>query len=188
MHARSTFTHSRSPWASIVLGALMIAAGSRALAAPPAPTPDGPTSAAPPPTSAATPSVAPSLARDPDALPPGQVWECTNNGQHVFSDKPCGAHASIRQLGALNTMPAPAIAPSLVRPSGRPPPPSWYSPGDAYGQDYSDDQDADSAAVMGGPAAYYGVIRRPAHPRPPPHHAQPKAAPAPHGPGVAKGR
>jgi hypothetical protein len=39
-----------------------------------------------------------------DALPPGTVWECVVDGERTFSDAPCGAHSSIRQLSELNLM------------------------------------------------------------------------------------
>ena len=39
-----------------------------------------------------------------DALPPGTVWECVVDGERIFSDAPCGAHSSIRQLSELNLM------------------------------------------------------------------------------------
>ena len=159
-------------------------------------TPAAPSSSA---TSAtAAPTTAPASAASAgqaDALPPGQVWECTGNGQHVFSDKPCGAHASIRQLNALNTMPAPAmptLGPGQQRPYGRMPP-SWYPEDDGYAQDYAAQQDEDSAG-MSGPVVYVGAIRRPvAHPRRPPphHHTEPRdhaqSHPAP-GPGATRGR
>ena len=40
-------------------------------------------------------------------LPPGQVWECVIDGARIFSDAPCGEHASIRQLRELNLMDSP---------------------------------------------------------------------------------
>src|ERR1700722_2216700 len=65
--------------------------------------------AAPPPARAATggahsPQLA-TVARTP--LPPGQVWQCVIDGERIFSDAPCGEHASIRQLRELNVMDAP---------------------------------------------------------------------------------
>lgn len=41
------------------------------------------------------------------ALPPGQVWQCVIDGERIFSDAPCGEHASIRQLRELNVMDSP---------------------------------------------------------------------------------
>jgi hypothetical protein len=79
--------------------------------APPATTPAAsPTgSPAPPPARAATGGAhSPQLAaatRTP--LPPGQVWQCVIDGERIFSDAPCGAHASIRQLRELNVMDSP---------------------------------------------------------------------------------
>jgi hypothetical protein len=50
-------------------------------------------------------------------LPSGQVWECTVNGQKVFSDKRCGEGSIIRQLGPTNTMdPAPMLPAALPHP------------------------------------------------------------------------
>jgi hypothetical protein len=40
-------------------------------------------------------------------LPPGQVWQCVIDGGRVFSDAPCGEHASIRRLSDLNVMDSP---------------------------------------------------------------------------------
>jgi hypothetical protein len=37
-------------------------------------------------------------------LPPGQVWQCTIDGQKTFSDKRCGVGASVRQLNEVNRM------------------------------------------------------------------------------------
>jgi hypothetical protein len=37
-------------------------------------------------------------------LPPGQVWQCTIDGQKTFSDKRCGAAASVRRLNEVNRM------------------------------------------------------------------------------------
>jgi hypothetical protein len=45
------------------------------------------------------------------ALPAGQVWQCTVNGQKTFSDKRCGAGASVRQINDINRMdPTPATS------------------------------------------------------------------------------
>jgi hypothetical protein len=60
-------------------------------------------------------------AADAPPLQPGQVWQCVVNGQKVFSDKRCGAGASVRQLGDLNVMHVPASAPQ--------PPYGMYQPG-----------------------------------------------------------
>ena len=48
-----------------------------------------------------------------DGLPPGSVWECVVNGERTFSDAPCGARSSIRQLSELNLMDS-AGSPSRV--------------------------------------------------------------------------
>ncbi len=39
-----------------------------------------------------------------DGPPAGSVWECVVNGERTFSDAPCGAHSSVRQLSELNLM------------------------------------------------------------------------------------
>lgn len=58
-------------------------------------------------------------------LPPGQVWECMIDGQRVFSDAQCGAHASIRRLSELNVMDSTAVPPrGAPRPYGRDPDPA----------------------------------------------------------------
>jgi hypothetical protein len=48
-------------------------------------------------------------------LPPGQVWECVIDGQRIFSDTQCGAHASVRQLSNLNVMDAYEASPGYSR-------------------------------------------------------------------------
>jgi hypothetical protein len=35
---------------------------------------------------------------------PTRIWQCASNGQKTFSDSPCGADASLRQLSAINRM------------------------------------------------------------------------------------
>jgi hypothetical protein len=49
-------------------------------------------------------SVAASAKPSEPPLPPGQVWQCTIDGQKTFSDKRCGAAASVRQLNEVNRM------------------------------------------------------------------------------------
>lgn len=44
------------------------------------------------------------VAKPEPALPAGQVWQCTVDGQKTFSDKRCGAGASIRQINDVNRM------------------------------------------------------------------------------------
>jgi len=39
-------------------------------------------------------------------LPAGQVWQCIRDGQRIFSDAPCGAGSTIRQLNDVNRMDA----------------------------------------------------------------------------------
>src|SRR5271163_3306803 len=69
----------------------------------------GSVDAAPPPSSPAT-AAAPAprvAAAARPQLPPGQVWQCVIDGGRVFSDAPCGEHASIRRLSDLNVMDSP---------------------------------------------------------------------------------
>jgi hypothetical protein len=132
---------------------------------------------APAPVPVTAPAPDPSLALDP-VQPAGapmvsanQIWECTTNGQRTFSDKPCGGHATLREMNPLNVMNA---APR--------PPPGWpYQPDSSNAPDYyypdgPDAQDAVSSAypvVVGYP---YAVRRRPEHPQRPYH---PRAIAAP---------
>jgi hypothetical protein len=130
----------------------------------------------------------PAAATEPaDALPAGQVWECKAHGQHVFSDKPCGADASIRQLRALNTMEAPA----QPRASGNGGPPRASYPMGSYSaqdvaadslgdgsQPYADESDEAAGALT--PLVYYGGIARPQRVRYRPQHR-----PVPHAPQAA---
>jgi len=87
-------------------------------------TPSG-TSAARPAASADVSPVVVSTSARPQ-LPPGQVWECDNNGQRVFSDVQCGAHATVRQLTELNV-----IDSAVAYPRGAPRP-DGYAPGPGY--------------------------------------------------------
>jgi hypothetical protein len=135
----------------------------------PVPAPAAPLSAsapAPAPVPATAPPPDPSLALDP-VQPAGapmasanQIWECTTNGQRTFSDKPCGGHATLREMNPLNVMNA---APRS--------PPAWpYQPDSSNAPDYyypdgPDGQDVVSSAypvVVGYP---YAVRRRPEHPQ-----------------------
>jgi hypothetical protein len=110
--------------------------------------------AQPAPAAAAAPIEAPT-----SALPPGQVWECRINGQRTFSNSPCGANASIRQLNTLNTMQAsPLLAPMPT-----------YEPGPLYGPAYEDSPpSSDNRTFIAlGRNAFYD---RPRHDRHPPRH------------------
>jgi hypothetical protein len=95
---------------------------------------------------AATPAAPAVAGTERPQLPPGQVWQCVIDGQRVFSDSPCGAHASIRQLGDLNVMDAPPPAPSRAYPYPYPPAypyPPPYSPAPTWGSGTVDDSDYD---------------------------------------------
>src|SRR5580698_2199560 len=102
-----------APASSQPAAAPAVAAADTA-AAPPPPAPVAVNNAAPP-----LPPAAPSASAP--ALPSGEVWECTVNGQKIFSDKRCGSGASVKQLGDLNVMDVP--------------PPQYPTP-HAYGQPY----------------------------------------------------
>jgi len=60
-------------------------------------------------------------------LPTGQVWECNLNGQRVFSDTQCGAHATVRQLNDVNVLDSTAAyVRSTPRPYGYGAAPDYY--------------------------------------------------------------
>lgn len=72
----------------------------------------------------------------PAALPANQIWECTTNGVRTFSNNPCGAHPTLRELNPMNVM-APTPAYRVTRTA----PPQTIPPGanDAYStQDVAD--------------------------------------------------
>jgi hypothetical protein len=91
--------------------------------------------APPPPSAQPAVSPAPSPAAQPTASPeppPAKVWQCTVNGQRIFSDAPCGPGASLRQLSEVNRMdPTPEPRnPVYVYPS---PPPAYFpAPAEEY--------------------------------------------------------
>lgn len=102
---------------------------------------------------AALPAVAPMPATpDAPAAPdtqPGQIWECTTNGIKTFSNNPCGEHSSLREVGPINSMNAPAPPSRYARAY---PEPARYAapyadPNAAYDneQAYSDQDGAESA-------------------------------------------
>jgi hypothetical protein len=146
-----------------------VSASAPALASAPEPVPVPAT--APPPD--------PSLALDP-VQPAGapmtsanQIWECTTNGQRTFSDKPCGGHATLREMNPLNVM---NVAPRS--PPTFPYPPDSSNAPDYYYPDGPDGQDAVSSSypvVVGYP---YVVRRRPEHLQRPYH---PQSVPVPRG-------
>jgi uncharacterized protein DUF4124 len=115
-----------------------------------------------------TPAVSPAAAVQPPgqpALPADQVWQCKVNGQRIFSDSPCGAGASIRQLSAVNGMDAAPPVHTYRYPTYGPG--AGYTPAPAYDADSS--QDAQINEVYG--ANQYVIIeeRRPHEHHPPPH-------------------
>jgi hypothetical protein len=103
-------------------------------------------------------------------LPPGQVWECVINGQRVFSDAQCGAHASIRQLSEVNVMNSrPAPGPYGAYGSygaGYYPPP--LPPADTDEPDYSSSVGPGVIVVRERPRRDH-IPRRDSHPHARPH-------------------
>jgi hypothetical protein len=67
------------------------------------------------------------------------------DGQHIFSDAPCGEHATIRHLKELNVMDAPAPD---SRAYGYPQSPPYYPPAYAPSDDAGYDYDSGSPAVL----------------------------------------
>jgi hypothetical protein len=132
--------------------------------------------AAPPPARAASGGArapqAATVARTP--LPAGQVWQCVIDGERIFSDAPCGEHASIRQLRELNVMdaPPPRSYPVPYAPPSAPAP--TFAPAPPDDSDYADPW---------GPELLWahGYARRNYLPRQDNHiHPQPQAHPHPH--------
>jgi hypothetical protein len=111
-------------------------------------------------------------------LPPGQVWQCVIDGERIFSDAPCGAHASIRQLGELNVMDAPPVQSYAhaypYAPTSAPAPPFAPVPADDSG--YGDYSGPEVLWVRGyARRNYFPRQDNPQRPQP-----QPKARPHPH--------
>jgi hypothetical protein len=87
-------------------------------------------------------------------LPPGQVWECEVNGQRVFSDVQCGAHATVRQLSESNVFDATAAyGRSTPRPYGY-----GYGPGPDYYPPPGSATDAPADEAGAGDPIYTQVI------------------------------
>jgi hypothetical protein len=101
-----------------------------------------PVAAVPPPPAASVPPTAltaaaipaPTVAAAPveSAAAPvptgGHVWECTTNGQKTFSDNPCGAKSTLREISPINIMSSASARP-LARAYG---PQSNYAPDSNY--------------------------------------------------------
>ncbi len=109
------------------------------------------------------------------ALPPGQVYQCTTHGQKTFSDSPCGADASVRQLNPVNGMEPTTASPRVPVYSYGP----YRTPGMDYGSPPPAEQDApdsggnadsDGDVYAGAPAILFNERSRHVHrPRPHPH-------------------
>jgi hypothetical protein len=157
---------------SVPIQAAAPAAAPIAASAPaPAPVP------VPVPVPATAPPPDPSLALDP-VQPAGapmasanQIWECTTNGQRTFSDKPCGGHATLREMNPLNVMnPAPRSPPAWPYQPDSSNAPDYYYPDGPDGQDVVN---SSYPVVVGYP---YTARRRPEHIQRP-YHSRPIAAP-----------
>ena len=101
--------------------------------------------AAPQPPASTTSVASPAL-----ELPAGGVWECVVNGQKVFSDRRCGNGASVKQLGDLNVMDAPALPPQASY--GMYPPGyagAAYPPAPSYPDDQDDGANVSSDSYPG---------------------------------------
>jgi len=70
----------------------------------------------------------------PPPVPSSQIWECTINGQKTFSDNPCGAKASLHDIGPINGMDPTPILP-YARALG---PESSYQPEYSYPAEQAD--------------------------------------------------
>jgi hypothetical protein len=120
------------PAAAVAPSPVSIAVPAAQPAIPPAPVPVPQTAAAP---AVVTPALEP---------PTAQIWQCVVNGQRIFSDKRCGADATVRQLGELNRMDAVPVgrAPPY-------PPYPYYPPASAYypGAADQDASDTDSGST-----------------------------------------
>jgi hypothetical protein len=124
-------------------------------------------------------SVAATQPTKPPPLPAGQVWQCVINGQRTFSDSPCGAGASIRQLNAVNGMEGAVPAPNYPYPAYGPSagydPRSGYTPAPGYDPD-SQGQDAPIEGVYGSnQLLVLEERRRREHHAPPRFHSHPAA-------------
>jgi hypothetical protein len=91
---------------------------------------DAPVPTSAPPVAAATatensPAAPPTVASATPG-PSNQIWECTTKGLRTFSNNPCGANSTVRQLNPINVMEpqptyhvthtyAPAVTPAPVR-------------------------------------------------------------------------
>jgi hypothetical protein len=94
------------PW--ILAGVLLVVSGmSPSLALD-----SGPDRALAPQKAPAAQSVAAHTPAVTPPLPEGQVWQCLAAGQRIFSDSPCGAGASIRQLNPVNRMASTRVPPT----------------------------------------------------------------------------
>jgi hypothetical protein len=110
------------------------------------------------------------VARTP--LAPGQVWQCVIDGERIFSDVPCGEHASIRQLRELNVMDAPPAQSYAYPYAPLSAPAPAFSPAPADDSDYAD---------YSGPEVLWahGYARRNYFPRQD-NHIRPQPRPHPH--------
>lgn len=108
----------------------------------PPPTPSAPVTAL---IAAAVPAPAAAPAPVEPLAPPvpsgGHVWECTTNGQKTFSDNPCGAKSTLREISPINIMSSTSVRPP-ARAYG---PQSNYAPGSNYSPESNNAPEPDYA-------------------------------------------
>jgi len=161
------------PW---ILGGLLVVAGAVpaamhlthapppaaiAVAAPANPGPSSPPAAgssAGPAASVARATPAAAAESAPASPAPSQIWQCTVNGQKTFSDSPCGAGATLRQVSQVNRMDPTPAAHVPVYPQS---PGVYYPPAPAEDVPSSNDIDAAPSVIL--------INERRHDHRPPPH-------------------
>ena len=109
-------------------------------------------------------------------LPSGQVWQCVIDGGRVFSDAPCGEHASIRRLSDLNVMDSPQQGDAYAY-SYAPMQAPAAAPAPADDSGYADYPGTDVPWVYGRARQHY-IPRHDTHVHPLPH-PQPRPPPQP---------
>jgi len=156
----SSTTHAGAPITSAPSAAATIKSSESVPTAPPTVAPATAAAQAPRAAAAARPQ-----------LPPGQVWQCVIDGGRVFSDAPCGEHASIRRLSDLNVMDSPRQGDAYAY-SYAPvhPPAETFAPAPSDDSDYADYPSADVPWVYGRARQHY-IPRHDTriHPHPHPH-------------------
>jgi hypothetical protein len=107
---------------------------------------------------------------------PGQIWACTTKGVKTYSNNPCGEHASLLEVGPINTMrPTTPVRYANAYPAQPQYLPPYSDPrSQAYADDESDQDSYDNGANVYTIVQGVAVLprRRPGHHRrePPYHH------------------